>query len=52
MSKRIPQLLINDMLESCNKILQYTEGMTFEDFSKDSKTIDAVIRNFEIIFTA
>ena len=23
--------------------------MTFEDFTKDSKTIDAVIRNFEII---
>ena len=49
MSKRIPQLLINDMLESCNKILQYTDGMTFEEFANDSKTIDAVIRNFEII---
>jgi uncharacterized protein with HEPN domain len=49
MSKRTPQLLIDDMLDSCNKILQYTEGMTFEDFTKDSKTIDAVIRNFEII---
>ena len=49
MSKRIPQLLINDMLESCNKILQYTDDMTFEEFAKDSKTIDAVIRNFEII---
>ena len=49
MSKRIPQLLINDMLESCNKILQYTADMTFEDFANDSKTIDAVIRNFEII---
>jgi len=49
MSKRIPQLLINDMLESCNKILQYTADMTFEEFANDSKTIDAVIRNFEII---
>jgi uncharacterized protein with HEPN domain len=49
MSKRTPQLLIEDMLDSCNKILQYTDGMTFEDFTKDSKTIDAVIRNFEII---
>jgi len=29
--------------------LQYTDGMTFEEFAKDSKTIDAVIRNFEII---
>lgn len=49
MSKRIPEFLINDMLESCNKILQYTDGMTFEEFELDSKTIDAVIRNFEII---
>ena len=43
MSKRIPQLLINDMLESCNKILQYTDGMTFEEFEKDSKTIDPLL---------
>jgi uncharacterized protein with HEPN domain len=37
------------MLESCNKILQYTENMDFEAFCNDSKTLDAVIRNFEII---
>jgi uncharacterized protein with HEPN domain len=49
MSKRNPALLINDILESCNKILQYTSSMSFEEFLKDSKTIDAVIRNFEII---
>jgi len=49
MSKRNPALLINDILDSCNKILQYTSSMSFEEFSKDSKTIDAVIRNFEII---
>jgi len=49
MSKRDPALLINDILESCNKILQYTSSMNFEEFLKDSKTIDAVIRNFEII---
>ena len=49
MSKRNPALLINDILDSCNKILLYTNSMNFEEFSKDSKTIDAVIRNFEII---
>jgi uncharacterized protein with HEPN domain len=49
MSKREPKLLISDMLESCNKILQYTENMDFEAFCNDSKTLDAVIRNFEII---
>jgi uncharacterized protein with HEPN domain len=49
MSKRTPQLLIQDILESCHKIIEYSDGMTYNDFVKDSKTIDAVIRNFEII---
>jgi uncharacterized protein with HEPN domain len=49
MSKRTPQLLIQDILVSCHKIIAYAEGMSYNDFVKDSKTIDAVIRNFEII---
>ena len=49
MSKRNPKLLIEDILESSNKILIYTNGMSFEDFDDDSKTVDADIRNFEII---
>jgi uncharacterized protein with HEPN domain len=49
MSKREPNLLIKDIIDSGDKILIYTEGMSFETFQSDSKTIDAVIRNFEII---
>jgi uncharacterized protein with HEPN domain len=49
MSSREPRLLIEDILDSANKILDYTKGLSFEDFTKDSKTIDAVVRNFEII---
>ncbi len=49
MSKRDPLLLIEDIIESGHKILDYTNTLTFEAFTKDSKTIDAVIRNFEII---
>jgi len=49
MSKRIPKLLLNDILNSTEKIAEYTNGLTFEHFLNDSKTIDAVIRNFEII---
>ena len=49
MSKRIPELLIDDIIISANKILSYTECMSFEEFIEDEKTIDAVIRNFEII---
>ncbi len=49
MSKRTLSLLLGDIIDSAEKILLYTEGMTYEDFIKDSKTIDAVVRNFEII---
>ena len=49
MSKREPKLLIGDILASATKILEYTKGQTFEDFTNDGKTADAVIRNFEII---
>ena len=49
MSKRTTELLMKDILESCNKIIDYTKDMSYEIFVSDSKTIDAVIRNFEII---
>jgi uncharacterized protein with HEPN domain len=49
MSKRSPQLLLEDILESCQRILAYTKELDFNSFVSDSKTVDAVIRNFEII---
>jgi uncharacterized protein with HEPN domain len=49
MSKRDPSLLVEDILESANKVLEYTGSLSFEEFLKDNKTSDAVIRNFEII---
>ncbi|GAA4303730.1 DUF86 domain-containing protein [Compostibacter hankyongensis] len=49
MSKRIPRLLLEDILECAHKIVKYTHGLTYESFIADDKTIDAVIRNFEII---
>ena len=49
MSKRTPKLLLEDIQDSAEKILEYTKEMSFEEFSTDNKTIDAVIRNFEII---
>ena len=49
MSKRSPKLLLEDIIGSANKILTYTEGLSYEQFLADDKTIDAVIRNFEII---
>jgi len=32
-----------------NRIAEYIEGMSFIDFKRDYKTVDAVIWNFEII---
>jgi uncharacterized protein with HEPN domain len=49
MSKREPRLLLTDILDSIEKIQSYTEGHTYKSFIEDSKTLDAVIRNFEII---
>ena len=49
MSKRNWKLLVEDIIESCNKIILYTDKLTFDEFVGDSKTVDAVVRNFEII---
>ena len=49
MSKRDLDLLLNDILECCQKIKKYTFEYSFEDFLADDRTIDAVIRNFTII---
>ena len=49
MSNREIQLLLEDIFDACQKIISYTAGMSFDDFIKDDKTIDAVVRNFEII---
>jgi len=40
---------IEDILDAIEKIGRYTEGMDFGSFEGDSKTIDAVVRNFTVI---
>ena len=49
MSKRYWKLFVEDIVESIELIEKYTENINFEDFRNDKKTIDAVVRNFEII---
>jgi len=41
--------LLGSILDSISKIKDHTENHTFETFTYDSKTLDAVIRNFETI---
>jgi len=49
MSERNVRLLLDDILSSAGKIVKYTDGLSFDQFASDDRTIDAVIRNFEII---
>lgn len=42
-------MYLEDILLSINRIEEYIDGFDFEKFEKDNKTVDAVIRNFEII---
>lgn len=49
MPRREYRLAIEDMLEAIGKIRRYTEGMTYDSFVTDDRTIDAVIRNITVI---
>ena len=49
MSKRKWKLFVEDILESIELIENYIANMEIEDFKKDRRTIDAVVRNLEII---
>ncbi len=49
MSKRSPRLYLEDIKSSIQNIEDYTREMTFEKFSEDKKTVDAVVRNLSII---
>jgi len=52
MASRTTDLLLKDIVHSADKILMYTRGMNYYDFSTDDKTVDAVVRNIEIISEA
>lgn len=49
MSKRDTLVLLEDMFQSAQKIKRYTHDLDFNTFLTDDKTMDAVVRNFEII---
>ena len=40
---------IDDIIEAVEKAFSFVEGMTFDEFSDDDKTVFAVIRALEII---
>ena len=49
MSPRDWTLFIADMQEACDKIADYTRGIDFSAFCADTRTVDAVVRNLQII---
>lgn len=49
MSERDTKLLLEDMILSCEKIKKYISGLDYDLFLSDDKTVDAVVRNLEII---
>jgi len=40
---------IEDIVNAMNKALEFVEGMSYEDFIQDPKTVFAVVRAIEII---
>jgi uncharacterized protein with HEPN domain len=40
---------VEDILEAIAKIERYVEGLNYEQFQADPKTVDAVVRNLEVI---
>ncbi len=47
--ERLVQDYLNDILESIADIREFIEGMQFENFANDKKTVKAVIRSLEVI---
>jgi len=42
-------MYLQDIIDSCNKVLRFTKGLSLPDLIQDEKTYDAVVRNLEII---
>lgn len=47
--ERSYKFFLEDMILAMSRIHEYMEGISFTDFKHDYKTVDAVIRNFEVI---
>ena len=46
---RSDKLYLEDLMTAMNRIAEYIAGQDFEQFKQDNKTVDAVVRYFEII---
>ena len=49
MRRREWRFRIEDILECIARIQRYISGLSYDEFSQDQRTVDAVIRNFEVM---
>jgi len=42
-------MYVADMLEACGRVIEYTAGLDADALRGDRKTIDAVVRNLEVL---
>jgi uncharacterized protein with HEPN domain len=49
MSHRAWKFRLEDIAEALDRIFEYTLGLDYDHWLQDQKTIDAVVRNLEII---
>jgi uncharacterized protein with HEPN domain len=47
--RRNHKLLLDDILEAADRIQKYTKSLTLTDFRKNKMTVDATLRNLEVI---
>lgn len=43
------KLYLDDILNAIKKISSYTKSLSFDQFTEDEKTVDAVVRNLEVL---
>ena len=49
MLERSAQLYLQDIIDCIKTIADYTKGLDYDSLLEDRKTVDAVVRNLEII---
>ena len=49
MNNRPARVRLEDLKQAMARVRQYTAGLTYDHFINDEKTMDAVLRNLEVI---
>ena len=49
MKERDYRLYLQDIFECIERVENYISGLSYEEFAHDQKTVDAVLRNIEIV---